>query len=141
MRAGLAQCTEVRALEMAAVKRFGEVPGWTPAVVCNALAGWRVVEISPSVTSVCRGGWVEGSTCVVGYTRVRVRELAVAGPGIPMPVLAHEMVHAIDYAVRGYPGHCGWTARGITSALKDLTGEDDSSADTGCPDAPLDGGE
>ncbi len=127
-------CEELSEFEGQAVTRFGKVPDWTEAEVCNALHGWRIVEVPPAGPAVCRNGWLEGSICVVGYTRIFTGVMAVLGPGIRKDILAHEMVHVIDYRMRGYPGHCDWHTRGIAEALKDITGEEDDSAGTGCPD-------
>lgn len=133
-------CAALDAFEARAVQRLGKVRGWSAPGVCSSLKGWRIVEMAQSKTLGCYNGWLERQICVVGYTRVFTRTVAVLGPGIPENILAHELIHVVDYRTRGYPGHCDWKIRGVAAALKDITGDDDLAAGTGCPDHPGDGG-
>lgn len=142
-------CIELQELETDVVKAFDRyVDTWEEPRVCSALFGWEVFvhvrRVSDDV--VCRRGWRldgESGFCVLGYTHQA--QVPVDGgyvfdfdkPGAVEVIdtdwragaLAHELVHVMDLTFYRRAGHCNWTKRGVSAALKAVTGNDDPNAD------------
>lgn len=103
---------------------------------CQALKGWRLEPhtLKPSDRVVCGAGWVlEGNEfCVIGYTFEGARRIEVINNNWRTNASAHELMHVVDIATLGTPGHCNWGQRGVHRALKAITGNEDST-EGNCP--------
>lgn len=134
-------CTELRRVEGLFVRAVAEtVPlREDPNAMlraCKALRGWRIEprELKPSDRVVCGQGWVlDGNTfCVIGYTHEGAQRVEVVGTEWGKNATAHELMHVVDLATLGQPGHCQWGQRGVHKALKAVTGTDDTT-EGNCP--------
>lgn len=134
-------CAQLRALEAAFLREVAttiplrEDP--LPELrACKALKGWYLVPrtLKPSDRVACGSGWVlDGAEfCVIGYTYEGAQRVEVVGNEWGSNATAHELMHVVDLATLGQPGHCNWGQRGIHRALKAITGRDDTT-EGNCP--------
>ena len=132
MRGPNVNCAQLGQLESEALSAFERyVDLWERSKMCNALAGWEVqVHVREAVDdSHCgKGGWLLlPHFCASGYTNSTLRVITVVNADWIHGALAHELVHVLDMAFYGKPGHCAWQARGVKKALLSVTGTPDPS--------------
>ena len=130
-------CKEAQAVEDTTTLALGAcVKHWTPGVVCEALRGWslRLHERDDSDVVCSAPNWRQFSgICVYGYTDDSTRTIWVAHLPLLRSSYAHEVVHVVDLAVTGKPGHCDWEKRGVKDGIYLVTGEvDHSKPETEC---------
>lgn len=124
-------CREAQAVEETTTLALGAcVHRWTPGVVCEALRGWtlRLHERDDSDITCSAPNWRQaGNLCVYGYTDDAAKTIWIADLPLAHSSYAHEVVHVVDLAVTGKPGHCAWERRGIIDGIYLITGEVDHS--------------
>lgn len=142
MTTDVGDCESLQRFETLAVKDLGTLPGWSPAIVCSSLKGWRVYfHHRLPIDSVCgEYGWqiagVKGF-CAGGYTHRWEQAIELGGEDWRSSSLAHEMCHVVDLYVSGHDGHCGWRKE-RKAVLLELRGFSDPSKPE--DDCPADGG-
>jgi len=142
-----ASCLALNAMEARALYYFQkEVPEFRPGyLACAALDGYAVKvhkrrpgddeKCSPDAFVANLGDGKD--RCVYAYTKTSEKKIVINDEAWAFNALAHELGHVLDksFGTEKGPYHCGWTSRGLSTAILEASYTVDET-DEKCPAAP-----